>query len=63
MVVTALWTVLCTAGIAFYLRFFVALSKECKPRLTGHWVRVRLGSGEHASAEPQERKRPAIHAA
>jgi hypothetical protein len=63
MVVMALWTVLCTAGIAFYVRFLVALCKECKPRRIGYWVRLRLGSGEDALAEPQERKSPVTHAA
>ena len=65
MFVIAVWTVLCTAGIAFYVRFLVALCKECKPRLTGYWVRLRLrlGSGEDALAEPQERKRPVTRAA
>jgi hypothetical protein len=54
----AVWTVLCTAGIAFHVRFLVALCKECQPRLTGYWVRLRLGTGEDALAELQERKRP-----
>lgn len=63
MVVTAVWTVLCTAGIAFYMRFLVALCKECKPRLTGYWVRLGRGSGEDALAEPQEHTSPATHAA
>ena len=62
MVVMALWTVLCTAGIAFYVRFLVALCKECKPRLTGDWVRLSSGSGEDALAEPQTRTRPVIRA-
>ena len=63
MVVTAVWTVLCTAGIAFYVRFLVALCKECKPRLTGYWVRLRLGSGKDTIAERQERKKPVTGAA
>lgn len=63
MFVTAVWTVLCTAGIAFYVRFLVALCKECKPRLTGYSVRLCLGSGEDVLAKPQERKRPVTRAA
>ena len=43
MFVTAVMTVLCMAGIAFYVRFVVALCKECKPHSIGYWVRVRLG--------------------
>jgi hypothetical protein len=30
MVVTTVMTVLCSVGVAFYLRFLVALCKECK---------------------------------
>ena len=57
MFVTAAMTVLCTAGIAFYVRFLVALYKECKPRRIDFWVRMRLVSGEHAIGELQERKK------
>ena len=58
MLVTAAMTVLCTAGVAFYTRFLVALFKECKPRLTGYWVRLRLKSSEDAITELQPRKKP-----
>jgi hypothetical protein len=54
MFVTAVMTVLCTAGIAFYVRFLVALCQECKPRLIADWMRLRLGSGKDAMAELQE---------
>jgi len=63
MVVTAVWTVLCTAGIAFYVRFLVALCRGCKPRLTGHWARLGRSSGEDALAEPQQHTSPATDAA
>ena len=63
MFVTVVMTVLCTAGIAFYVRFLVALCKERKPRLIGYWVRLRLGSGEDTIAELQERKKPVTRAA
>jgi hypothetical protein len=53
MFVTAVMTVLCTAGIAFYVRFLVALCQECKPRFAD-WMRLRLGSGKDAMAELQE---------
>ena len=61
--VTGLVTLLCTAGVAFYVRFLVALCKECTPRRIGYWVRVRLGSGENAISELQERKKPVTRAA
>jgi hypothetical protein len=63
MFVIAVWVVLCTAGVAFYVRFLVALRKECKPRLIGYWVRMRLGSCEDTPAELQERKEPVTRAA
>jgi hypothetical protein len=63
MFVTGLMTVLCTAGIAFYVRFLVALCKECKPRRIGYWVRLRLGTGEDAIADLQQRKKPVTRAA
>jgi len=56
MFVTAAMTLLCTAGIAFYVRFLVALCRECKPQRTGFWVRMRLASDEDAIGELQERK-------
>jgi hypothetical protein len=61
--VKALMTVLCTAGIAFYLLFLVALCKECKPRSVGYWVPLRLDSGESAIAEAPQRRKPVTRAA
>ena len=63
MFVMAAMTVFCTAGIAFYARFLVALCKECKPRRIDYWARMRLASGEDATAELQERKKPDTRAA
>jgi hypothetical protein len=48
MFVTAAMTVLCTTSVAFYVRFLATLCRERKPRRGGYWVRLRLGSGEHA---------------
>jgi hypothetical protein len=63
MFVTGLMTVLCAAGIAFYVRFLVALCQECKPRRIDYWVRLRLGSGENATAELPPRREPVTRAA
>jgi hypothetical protein len=63
MFVMALMTVLCTAGVAFYLRFLVALCRECKPRPIGYWIRLRLGFGEDTIVEMRERKKPVTRAA
>jgi len=42
MLVTAIMTTLCTAGIVFYLRFLVALCKERRTGLCGYWLRLHL---------------------
>jgi len=51
MLVTALITTLCIAGIGFYIRFLVALSKECKPRVSGYWTQLRLISKANTVVE------------
>jgi hypothetical protein len=56
-------TVLCTAGIAFYARFLVALCKECKPRSSGYGVGLRLGPGEGTIVELPKRRKPVTRAA
>ena len=38
MFATTAITLLCTAGISFYVRFLVVLCKACKTRRIGHWV-------------------------
>jgi hypothetical protein len=63
MFVMAVITVLGSAGVAFYMRFLVALCKECKPRRIGYWVRLRFDSGEDTVAELQPRKIPLDRAA
>jgi hypothetical protein len=63
MVVLTVWTVLCTTAIAFYLRFLVALCKECKPSLIGYWARLRSGSGEDDLAEHRARATSVTRAA
>lgn len=55
--------VLCAAGVAFYVRFLMALSMESKPHSTGYWVRLRLGSGEGTIAKPPDRRKPVSRAA
>jgi hypothetical protein len=63
MFVMAAMTVMCTASIAFYVRFLVALCRECKPRPIGYWVRLRLGSSEDTIAELPGRRKPVRRAA
>jgi hypothetical protein len=63
MFVTVVLTMLCAAGIAFYLRFMIALGKECKPSVRGYWLRLRLGRDDGELVELQTRKRPTTRAA
>jgi len=56
-------TFLCMTGIAFYVRFLVALWKERKSRSSGYWVRLRLGSGEPTIAELPKQRKPVRRAA
>jgi hypothetical protein len=56
-------TVLCTAGVAFYVRFLVALCKESKLRRNGYWLRLRLGSREATILELQRSERSVTRAA
>ncbi len=63
MLVMAVMTLLCVAGVAFCLRFMVALCKERERRQIGYSVRLRLSSGEGPITELQGRKKPVTHAA
>ena len=56
-------TLLCTAGVAFYVRLLVALYKECKPRQIGYWLRLRLGPREATVVELQRAKAPVTRVA
>jgi hypothetical protein len=60
MFLKAVMLLLCTAGVAFYLRFLVVLCKESTPRSSGYWVRLRFGSGE---GELPKRRTPVTRAA
>jgi hypothetical protein len=55
--------VLCISAVAFYTRFLFALFRESQPNLTGHWVRLRLSSGEDTTVEMQVRIKPVTGAA
>ena len=63
MFATTAITLLCIAGISFYVQFLVAMCRECKPRRMGYWVRLRLGSSEESIPEPRQRERPVTRAA
>jgi len=54
MAVTAIVTTLCTAGVAFYLRFLVALCRECKVFWIGRLARLQSQSHEDLVSTSQE---------
>ena len=51
----AVMAAVCVVAVAFYVAFLVGLFRECPPRVTGYWVRLRLGSVEDTLAELQQR--------
>jgi hypothetical protein len=53
MLAVTVLTTLCAGGLGFYLRFLVALCKECKPRITEYWVRLRLTPKENTVVKLQ----------
>ena len=63
MLAIAVVTLLCTAGVAFYVLFLVALGSECRPRLVGYWMRLQPGAHENAMTELRKRRPPARRAA
>ena len=63
MFVSVAMTVLCILAVAFYTRFLFALFRESEPNPTGHWVRLRLGSGEDTTVEMQARTKRLTRAA
>jgi hypothetical protein len=63
MLVMAAMDVLCMGGIAFCLRFLVALFQERKPQRIGDRVRPQLSSGENPNAGPQQQQQSMSRAA
>jgi hypothetical protein len=63
MLVMAVMTLLCVAGVTFCLRFMVALCKEHERHQIGYSVHRQLSSGESPITELQGRKKPVTHAA
>ena len=54
MVVMAIVTTVCTVGVAFYLRFLVALCKELRVHWIGYLVRLHVDSNESGVCLSQE---------
>ena len=56
MLAISVLTTLCTAGIAFYVRFLLALCKECAPRWISRHKPPRLRLVKIASSKQQPSK-------
>lgn len=52
-----------TAAVGFYTRFMLALLRECRPRVSGYWVRLRLRPNEGQVVELATAKSPLSRAA
>jgi uncharacterized protein (UPF0179 family) len=54
MVSIAAITALCAVSISFYLRFLIALCKECRRHRICYFVRLEPGSEEYLIPHTQE---------
>jgi len=63
MVVITAPVLLSTLATAFYVRFLIAISKECKGQRICHLVRLRSGWGESATLADQTMEIPSLRAA
>ncbi len=63
MAVTTFMAMLCLAGVAFCVRFLVALGKECKARLPSLLAGPAYRPNQEVIAKPRERNNPVDRAA
>ncbi len=63
MPVPALLTMLCLLGVTFYVRFLLAVCKECRTRQVFSWMRLRAPSNLYAFPQGREDKKPVRRAA
>ena len=63
MIVTAVMAAICTAGVTFYVRFFVELCKECKQRCVCYLVRLESHASDHPVLDPEDQEIPFRQAA
>ncbi len=60
MVVMAAITTVFTLGVAFYVRFFIALCNESKRRWIGYLVRIEPGEEGSTEVDPQPKPEEAF---
>ena len=63
MIMTAVMAAICTAGVAFYVRFFVELCKECKQRSVCYLVRLESHASECPALDSEDQERSYSQAA
>ncbi len=63
MLMNTLLATVGAVGVGFYLRFFLALSKESKRGLVGYWIRLRTGAHEPTVTELHREEKPVPRAA
>lgn len=63
MLVNTIFATVGTVGVAFYLRFLMALSKESKRSVVGYWLRLRTAARDKAATEVGTEHEPMIPAA
>jgi hypothetical protein len=62
MVAIVAQVLLSTAASAFYVRFLIAICKECKGQLIRHLIRLRNGWGESATLADRMMEIPSFRA-
>jgi hypothetical protein len=56
-------TMLCLGGVTFYVRFFLALCKECRFQRISYWMRLHAPSNLYTLPNPEHRKKTVVRAA
>jgi hypothetical protein len=63
MLMNTLLATVGVVGVGFYLRFYLALSRESKRGLVGYWIRLRTGTPEPTVTELHREEKPLTRAA
>jgi hypothetical protein len=63
MPIPMLLTMLCLVGVTFYVRFLLAVCKECRAHRVFSWMRLRAPSNLYAFPQEAEHKKPVRRAA
>ena len=58
-----IFATVCAAGVSFYLRFLVAMAKECRHTRICYLVRIQPDAREIAIVKPSRQPKPVARAA